>query len=415
MKSFKKHILLFIFILIGMFFIKIENVKAANIDWKGVVIECVYSDGSLFEYSYNDYTGKWATNKYTYNLKGADSVSNTSSSTLVYSQTNGTPIYTPDTRRGSAAYKRCYPYLTKSIVSDKGDDSEGQTTTYLKFTSFSDVAFDDADFSETWKDYFWWWQKPTSDRANKVRDTYGLVSENYILTDKAGQPDAVYNYKQEEEKAEGEVTQAISKPQYITILKYGSLILAQSQNKTNAITTSSKPAVLYFSDADPKSYSGNNGTMSYYFNDIRTTEKSESAYKALSSSEKSKYRRFVFNGDGLAPEDLDTGELCTKIMPQTSKDLAKIIGIVQLVVPVLLILLIGLDIGKLVIAGNLDEELPKQKTKIIVRFVSALVIFFLPLILQILLSTVKVDSGSTEDEISAIQSIKCIIDMVGRV
>ena len=102
-------------------------------------------------------------------------------------------------------------------------------------------------------------------------------------------------------------------------------------------------------------------------------------------------------------------------MPQTSKDLAKIIGIVQLVVPVLLILLIGLDIGKLVIAGNLDEELPKQKTKIIVRFVSALVIFFLPLILQILLTTVKVDSGSTEEEISAIQSIKCIIDMVGRV
>ncbi len=409
MKSFKKHILLFIFILIGMFFIKTENVKAAAIDWKGVVVECVYSDGSLFEYSYNDYTGKWATNKYTYNLKGADSVSNTSSSTLVYSQTNGKPIY------DSGSAKKCYQYLTKSIVSDKGDDSEGQTTTYLKFTSSSGVSFDDNDFSETWKDYFWWWQKPTADRANKVKDTYSLVSENYILTDKAGQPDAIYNYKQEEEKEEGEVTQAITKPQYITILKYGSLILAQSQNKVNAISTSSKPAVLYFNDADPKSYSGNNGTMAYYFNDARITEKSESAYKALSNSEKSKYRRFIFNGDGLAPEDLDTGELCTKIMPQTSKDLAKIIGIVQLVVPVLLILLIGLDIGKLVIAGNLDEELPKQKTKIIVRFVSALVIFFLPLILQILLSTVKVDSGSTEDEISAIQSIKCIIDMVGRV
>jgi hypothetical protein len=168
MKSFKKHVLLYIFILIGMFFIKVENVKAANIEWKGVVIECVYSDGSLFEYSYNDYTGEWVTNKYTYSLKGADSVSNTSSSTLVYSSNsfNKNPVYQPDTRSGTKPYYRCKPYLTKSVVSKKGDDSEGQTTTYLKFTTSYDGKFYDSDFEEDWTDYFWWWQVATSDIAN---------------------------------------------------------------------------------------------------------------------------------------------------------------------------------------------------------------------------------------------------------
>lgn len=401
MKAFKKHIFLFILILIGTIFSAIPIANAENIKWEGVTVECIYSDGGLYEYSYNDFTDEWVTNRYTYNLKGVDSSKSQTTSSIIYSETN---IVVTGT------IPQCKPLVVTSIsTGEDSDDGEGATVTYVKFINASEnQEFENEEFGETWWDSFWWKTSKADQANNGTRQAYSLVSENYILTDDAGEPDDVYNYKRENKKEEGEVSQAVSKPDYMTILKYSNVTLVQSKAKTNNLnlTNFGKPSVMCFTNADPKSYSGNNSTVSYYFESTRIRGTS------TSNDCSSGYYRYVYNGTGNPNEGGDDGELCTKIMPNTAQDLATIIRWAQLLVPVLLIGLTAIDIGRIVMSGNIEEDLPKQKKKIITRFIVAIVFFFLPLILKILLDSVQIDSGTTEEEISAIQSIKCIIDMV---
>lgn len=391
MKAFKKHIFLFILILIGTFLTG-KNVVLADIDWKGVTVECIYSDGGLYEYSFNDFSDEWSTNRYSYNLKGVDNSKSSTTSSIFYSKsgkpTKGTP-------------PRCQPFVITSMYSEKDDT----TVMFVKFSNSSTLTFDKTDFEGNWWQNIW--RTTPLEKANDgEKSSYELVSENYILTDVAGEPDNVYNYKRENKKAEGEVAQAVSKPDYITILEFGSVKLAQSKNKTNYLGTFSKPEVACFTNADPKTYSGNNSTTAYYF------ESATIQYKSGSDTCSSGYYRYVYNGEGEAPNETDSGELCTKIMPKTAQDLALVIRWGQLLVPVLLIGLSAVDVGKIVMSGNIEEDLPKQKRKIITRFIVAVAFFFLPLIVMLLLDEVKIESGSAEEEISAIQQIKCIFEMV---
>ena len=76
----------------------------------------------------------------------------------------------------------------------------------------------------------------------------------------------------------------------------------------------------------------------------------------------------------------------------TAKILSTIITLVQILVPALLIVLTGLDIGKIVLSGNLEEELPKKKTTIIIRGIVAISIFFMPTIMTLFLSLAR-DAG----------------------
>lgn len=408
MKLFRKNLYIFLLLIMGTFLIDIDSVEATNVNWKGVVLECIYSDGGLYEYSYNDYTSQYSTNRYSYSLKGVDSSKSNTTSSIIYSSstTYGNPAYT------SGNLKKCKDYIYVA-TSTSDEDEDNTTVTYIKFSTsdLGDSPFTDTDFGETWYNSFW--KKltgtATADKANSTAIEYDLVSENYILTDAAGEPNSVYSYKKESYKEEGEVTQAVSTGTYLTILKYDNAYFVQGSNKTTAIDSFQKTNVKCFNDASAKSYSGNSSTVSYYFDAIRYKVSSASGEngKICDSGE-----RYVYSGTVTEGDDVDTGELCTKIMPQTAQDLATIIGWVQILVPILLIILVGLDIGKIVVAGNIEDDLPKQKKKIIVRFIVAISVFFLPLIMKLLLSMVKVDSGSSDAEISTIQYIQCIFDMV---
>jgi len=79
------------------------------------------------------------------------------------------------------------------------------------------------------------------------------------------------------------------------------------------------------------------------------------------------------------------GSFCDKY-GNTAKVLIKIVKISQVLVPILVIVLTALEITKIVLAGNLEEELPKKKKSIIIRLIIMIVFFFLPLIVQIIVS-----------------------------
>lgn len=67
----------------------------------------------------------------------------------------------------------------------------------------------------------------------------------------------------------------------------------------------------------------------------------------------------------------------------TAKVLIRIIQIMQIVVPAIVLVLTGVDIARIVLAGNVEEELPKKKKTIIVRFIIMCAFFFLPLITRV--------------------------------
>lgn len=94
-------------------------------------------------------------------------------------------------------------------------------------------------------------------------------------------------------------------------------------------------------------------------------------------------------------------QVCSSI-PETTKVLKQVIQWAQILVPAIVIILSGIDIGKMVVAGNLDEELPKRKKGMIIRFIVMLVFFFLPLIVKVLFSTVF------DDGILGVGGIDCL-------
>ncbi|MBQ7136415.1 MAG: hypothetical protein IJO43_00360 [Bacilli bacterium] len=82
------------------------------------------------------------------------------------------------------------------------------------------------------------------------------------------------------------------------------------------------------------------------------------------------------------------------IIPETSLILAEFTQWARIIVPAFLIILTGFDISKIVINGNLEEELPKRRKHIIIRAVIALIFFFLPLFVQAIIgATQGVDFG----------------------
>lgn len=66
--------------------------------------------------------------------------------------------------------------------------------------------------------------------------------------------------------------------------------------------------------------------------------------------------------------------------------IADIIKIMQVVVPAIVIVFTGIEIGRIVLAGNIEEELPKRKKNIIIRLIVMIAFFFLPIITQLIIS-----------------------------
>ncbi len=73
----------------------------------------------------------------------------------------------------------------------------------------------------------------------------------------------------------------------------------------------------------------------------------------------------------------------------TAVVLIQIINILQIVVPALVIVLTGIDIGRIVVAGNVEEELPKRKKTIIIRLIIMAVFLFLPLITKLVITLIN--------------------------
>ena len=107
------------------------------------------------------------------------------------------------------------------------------------------------------------------------------------------------------------------------------------------------------------------------------------------------------------PDDDQTGKNACEAIPETVKVLKTVIQVMQLGIPAFVIILTSIDIFRMVVSGDLNEELPKRKKVIIIRLIIMLVFFFLPLIINVLLTAAYNSSDWFKKEIG-IKDINCL-------
>ena len=400
MKAFKKHIFIFLFLIIGIFFVGVDEVKAGELNWDNVTIECIYEDGGAYTVN----IGKGATNRNAYNLN--TSKTNSENSKI------GDETYVNNPYNASS--HTCMSTLIRGTINQQ---IEGVITgvTYFKFGD-TGVSFNESDFDglSGWTS-FWTGELTAAqikENVEKVDEAYSLVSERYILSDSAGIPDYTLTYTQSSK-------QAIGSTQYIYFMFYGNTIIAETPTKTtllikgkeyfDGISVNSENEVVGIEDGhtifinNPEARTNTDSSYmvsySYLAGQVR--------YEVSEKSSTTHNREYVLFNTGLGTGDNPGNDLCSEIMPETALVIRDIIKYAQILVPVFLIVLTGLDIGKIVVAGNIEEDLPKQKKKIIGRLVATIVFFFLPLIATLLIDMLK-ETGAVNA--SDIQSIECIFE-----
>ncbi len=381
--------LIYVLAVMILSFLSIDNVYAGNLEFKNVTLECIYSDGSLFTYSHNSTTDEYVMNRRNYNLKDVSTQD---------SSTTGRIEFTVGTSVADDSHL-CKQYLISGSTKDRENDSEDSVMymTYYKFSTSSGATFETTDFSNLGVfSFFDWFAHVDSSAANETKKEATLVSERYILESNSGEPTETLYYVQKS-------TQETGENRYITIYKYDNATLLDSGKRVTRVTSTSAIGndVIWINNPEPESFVESSSILTYFYKD------GQIRYTATSNKTSSNINKYEKTDSAPPTDSVDTGELCSTIMPNTSVYLRTIIKYAQWLVPIFLIVLTSVDVGKIVLAGNIEEELPKQKKKIIVRFVVALVFFFLPT-LAILLVKMLQESGGEGTEL--IQQIGCLFE-----
>lgn len=159
-----------------------------------------------------------------------------------------------------------------------------------------------------------------------------------------------------------------------------------------------KGTYLYINDPIPKMV-GTNTSGNYKYNHISFYASTDSeTCKANNDGNACTQYQFIGSRSGDSGDNSEI-DVCKLLGNKTIVELKKIISALQIIVPALLMVLISLDITKMVLAGNLTEELPKKKKSILIRLIVMLLFFFAPVIAELiikLLADANVNIGDIE-------------------
>ncbi len=86
---------------------------------------------------------------------------------------------------------------------------------------------------------------------------------------------------------------------------------------------------------------------------------------------------------------------CTELIP-IIKLVRTILSLIQIGIPIILIVLGTLDLGKAVVASK-DEEIKKAQTMLLKRFIYAVAIFFVVILVKFIFDTISTNGSDTEN------------------
>ena len=311
--------------------------------------------------------------------------------------------------------KKLYAYYVEEgagedVESDKTSGSILEDVSNYAYSTDSNLTTDD-----TGKDTSFWGDVELLERGEdeEARDTY-LVSESaeLITTKKVPICDYSVDIKKEvvstdlEEPAGDKVAKAT-----LSLYLFKNLTFATLGNYTAVVSEAvpkcpnkeSTEKLLYINNPQPENQVINNapslltsysGIKRFYISDNQNDCYDENDNKACAA--------FKFLGERNGGDEDSKNKLCEKLGNELVTIIQDIVATMQIVVPGLVIILTGIDIGKLVVSGNLDEELPKKKKTIIIRIIVMAIFFFLPTLTDLIIKLLK------DADLIGVEYVECI-------
>ncbi len=377
------------------------SVDAESLNKKSLTVECIYSDGSLIISS---------------SANGKISVSRETSQIVTDNEADANEIaeyyiVNPDTVINDSG--SCRPYIVTAAKSQKmyqqECDTDGNcsnvgdpywaTVAYYKTidTESGTLTNDEVNNTKSWWDWFTSDEEYGNSEVKNTR-TYKLVSEKIFVEDADLLDKATPCYFVKK------ATQASGTNTYLTLFLFDNITLVDN----NGLVTSLGNKVVDSCPAD--------GTVIYVNDPFSKIDVSKSSPKyfydavrfGYSDKKGGDYQTKYEKTSEVPPNDGESGKNACEEIPETIKVLKRIITILQIGVPIFVILLTSIDIFRIVVAGNVEEELPKRKKSIIVRLIITVIFFFLPLIVNIGLRLLYNSSDWFRKEVG-INSIDCLI------
>lgn len=378
--------LFMMFFSIFVFFAFYDSVYA-SIDSKNAELECIYANGIVIGLSYDQTLGKNTVYVKDYPVSKTSII-------------NGDPVsnisfVNPETVRGTlmsnmACPEKVYYATPWERVKQEAKDGDklldvDEIITYRGVYSFVPISAKDF---EKYTTKGWWIFSSTTQDAGLVAisgtnignsSTYAtipLVGERVYLIDDIGDGYGhTYKLKTENE-------QAVGSAKYAQIYRGKGWYFIQVGRVITSLIGSSQPSSQYLCIKPSVT--------------TQESDRGEAVYKFSSK------RHTIYNtstpscGDGYLLYERTT-ESCNVTIGKPKESfcdkysntafvLIDIIKIMQILVPAVVIIFTGFEIGKIVIAGNIEEELPKRKKSIFIRLVVMVAFFLLPVIVQLIIS-----------------------------
>ncbi len=392
----KKILLVLTFIL--SFLIFTDKAFAARLDFKSYTLECIYEDGGLYTEEWSAGSERIIDSRTTYNLVGSSKSDSNKGGSSVFVDKLGRTL---TTNQGNKETTYCASKLHSADLTSDNNVS----MSFYKFDGRLECKEDScSDFELERSGWCWFWGCAGATgpgiKAAENQKNYKLVSERYLLSDDYPEPNKTLYYVMPAE-------QKIGTAAYVRIYIYDNIVLLVKDGRATRIDDSEKsiivenaPNTLYLNSPEPIPVSDSSSVINYKFN------KDQVKYSISTSPDATHKLKFT-KTDNIPDSDETSGSLCTERLKNTSPVLKSIIQWGQILLPALVIILTAFDIGKIVISGNVEEELPKRKKTIINRAIILVVFLFLPLLVKVLLKLVKT-SGS--DIAKNIEYIDCLFD-----
>lgn len=395
----KKKVLMLIFFaycfLLGNNIVYAEDADTI-ITSSDVTVECIYADGSLIISTPTD--EKISVRREVAAVAADDTAS----------ANNVADYYIVNSRSAVNTNGSCKPYLITAIQNEKikpkdgGDPYDANVAYYKTATSMdSTLTNDDLGNTKPWYKVFTSEAEYSGQEVKNV-NKYKLLSERVYIENESVLEKLNYKSKCYFVK---KATQASGTNTYLTMYLFDNLTLVDSNNMITSYQNSvlescpEEGTVLYFNDPASK-IDVTKSSPKYVYDYAK--------FESRTEEEKGFNKKFEATANTPTPEELHSKNACEQI-PETVKILKQIIGIMQIGVPIAVIVLTSLDIFKMVVAGNLDEELPKRKKIIIIRLIIMSVFFFLPLFVNLGLKLLFNSSDWFKTKIG-ISDIDCLFE-----
>lgn len=414
--------ILFIIIAVISFFIGSDDVYA-NLTWSNTEIECIYANGVVIGMNYDVSSMKRNVYVKEYPLSSTvvfdfEKLSNISIYDAEKAIDELSKLTCPESVRywiayetvsSNRSYRGVYNFSTKAsdgqnvtnklilgtgwysdakknlgVVPAKfksGNDVGGAKQSNCSVGSYSVHADDDGVGGG-------WVKDPKTGKSCSPEATIPLVAERLYLVDDIGKDAYDHTFK-----AVGKTSEAVGISRYAQIykdenhgfyLQIGKNITRVNTKKLEEIGQAKKGGEVYICVKESvATQDASRGDSSYKFSSVRH-EIGEVGTADIEC--KNGEQKFVKTTENCMFEIKPKKDSFCDKYTNTAYVLADIINLAQILVPVFVLVLTSIDIARIVIAGNLEEELPKRKKSLIIRLVIMISFLFLPTITKLIIS-----------------------------